>query len=69
MKTYEEAFSELEELVKKLENEETTIDEAIEYFKKAIELQKYCEKILNEAQGKVAKILDETGVEVDFDTK
>ncbi len=66
MKTYEEAFSELEMLVKKLEDEETTIDDAIEYFKQAIELQKYCEKILNEAQDKVAKILDETGVEADF---
>lgn len=69
MKTYEEAFSELEMLVKKLEDEETTIDDAIEYFKQAIELQKYCEKILNEAQDKVAKILDETGVEADFDEK
>ncbi len=69
MKTYEEAFSELELLVKKLEDEQTTIDDAINYFKQAIELQKYCEKILIEAQDKVTKILDETGVEADFDVK
>ncbi len=67
MKSYEEAFKELEELVQKLEDENTNIDDAIEYFKKAIELQKYCEKILNDAQEKVVKIIDENNEEVDFE--
>ncbi len=67
MKTYEEAFKELEDLVSKLEDENTNIDEAIEYFKQAIELQKYCEKILTDAQDKVVKIINENNEEEDFE--
>lgn len=67
MKTYEQAFKELEQIVQKLEAEDTNIDDAIEYFKQAVELQKYCETILKDAQQKVVKIIDENNQEVDFE--
>ncbi len=68
-KTYEEAFRELEELVKKLEDENTNIDEAIIYFQKAIELKKYCQSILDSANEKVVKILSEENSEEVFESE
>ncbi len=65
-KSYEEAFRELELLVQKLEDENTNIDEAITYFKQAIELKNYCQEILAKADEAVVKILDETEKEVEF---
>ncbi len=65
-KSYEEAFRELELLVQKLEDENTNIDEAIKYFKQAIELKNYCQEILAKADEAVVKILDETEKEVEF---
>ncbi len=68
-KTYEEAFRELEELVKKLEDENTNIDEAIVHFQKAIELKNYCQEILDSANEKVVKILSEENSEEVFESE
>lgn len=63
--TFEEALKELEETVKKLENGETTLDEAMTLFEKGVLLTKNCRKMLDEAQLKVKKVTEE-GIE-DFE--
>ncbi len=68
-KSYEEAFHELEALVKKLEDENTNIDDAIIYFQQAIELKNYCQSILKTANEKVVKILNENGDEEGFESE
>lgn len=65
-KSYEEAFAELEVIVNKLQDESTNIDEAIELFKAGIELQKHCQKILDDAQNKVVTILNEENEEEEY---
>lgn len=62
---FEESLKELEETVKKLENGETSLEEAMELFEKGVALTKNCRKLLDEAQLKVKKVT-ETGCE-DFE--
>lgn len=66
---FEEAMKELEETVKKLESGETTLDESMELFEKGIALSRTCQKILNDAQFKITKLISSSDEEVDFDTE
>lgn len=61
-KTFEEAVSELEEVVAKLEKGELTLDESIQYFQRGIELSKYCSGRLDEAEKRISVLVeDENG--------
>lgn len=52
----------LDELVKKMESDELPLEEALETFKKGIELVKKCTQTLESAELRVKEILqDETG--------
>lgn len=51
---FEQAIKELEEIIKKLEDEQTTLDQGIQLFEKANELIKLCEKKLKDAKVKIA---------------
>lgn len=66
---FEEAMKELEETVKKLESGETTLDESMELFEKGVGLSRVCQKLLEEAQLKVTKLISENGEEVEFDVE
>lgn len=64
---FEEALKELEETVKKLESGETSLEEAMELFEKGVALTRQCSKLLEGAELKVTKLL-ENGEEVPFET-
>lgn len=64
--TYEEAFQRLEQIISQLQSEDVNLDEAIELFKQGVELQKHCNTLLNDAEKKVAKVLNEAGELEDF---
>lgn len=66
---FEEAMSQLEETVNKLESGEVTLEESMILFEKGISLSRTCQKILGEAQLKVTKLIAENDTEVDFDTE
>ena len=55
-KTFEEAITELEEIVYKLESSELPLDETIDKYKQADELIKCCEKLLSEAEAGIKQI-------------
>lgn len=57
-KSFEQAISELEEVVTKLEDGEISLEESIEYFQKGVELSKMCNKKLDEAERKITMLLD-----------
>lgn len=57
-KNFEESISELEEIVRKLEDGELSLEESIEYFQKGVELSKLCNKKLDEAERKITMLLD-----------
>ena len=60
--SFEQALSELEEIVRNIEGGEIDLDGAIEAYERGAALKKYCDSKLREAQEKVSKIkLDAAG--------
>ena len=56
--SFEKALSELEEIVRKLEKGELTLDDSIRHFQKGVELTKYCNKVLDEAERSITMLLE-----------
>ena len=65
--SFEENLAELEEIVNKLETGEVPLDDAIEEFKKAMDLVKQCDEKLNSAQEAIAKIVNDNKEVIDFE--
>ena len=60
--SFEKAVEELELIVKKLEKGELSLDDSIECFKRGVELTKYCNKRLDEAERSITMLIeDDTG--------
>lgn len=64
--SFEDNLKELEEIVANLEKGDVPLDNAIEEFKKAMDLVKACDDKLKDAQDTIAKIVNENGEIVDF---
>lgn len=61
-KTFEEALTQLEEIVIKLENGDIALEESIKLFKKGMELTKLCKGKLDTAETQLKKLVkDEDG--------
>ena len=58
MKKFEEALSELETIVRKLEGD-LPIDEATKAFERGIQLSKTCMDELKEEKGKISLLVDD----------
>ncbi len=58
---FEESMKNLKEVVLKLESEDVSLDEAIELYKKGIELSKECKDKLDCAKELVKSVIDENG--------
>lgn len=56
--TFEEALKRLEEITKKLEIGNISLDESVQLFEEGSRLKKHCEALLKEAQLKVEKIIE-----------
>ena len=67
--SFEDNLKELEEIVEKLEKGDVPLDNAIEEFKKAMDLVKACDNRLKDAQDTIAKIVNENGEVVDFNVE
>ena len=66
--SFEESLEKLEEIVNKLENGDVPLDDAIEEFKKAMDLVKVCNDKLSDAEESIAKIVKNNGELEEFDT-
>lgn len=51
--TFETALNELNDIVKKMEDEDIPLDEALKLFGKGVELTEKCNKILDDAKQKI----------------
>ena len=60
-KKFEEKLSDLESIVKELENGNVDLDDAINKYTEAMKLAKECSKKLDEAEEAVNEILKEDG--------
>ena len=67
--SFEEKLDELEKIVNKLETGQVPLDDAIEEFKKAMDLVKECDEKLNSAQEAIAKIVHDNKEVIDFDVE
>lgn len=70
--TFEEAIENLEKIVEELENGKLSLDESVKKFKNGIELAKYCNQTLEQAEKQISILLeDENGeiIEENFETK
>ncbi len=67
---FENALSELEETIKKLESGDTSLDEAMKLFEKGVGLTNTCRKLLSDAQLKVTQLIGgDKKEEIPFDTE
>ncbi len=58
--TFESALKRLEEIAKKLEEENLSLDEALKYFEEGMKLSKFCNEQLTQAENKVKIIIKES---------
>jgi len=54
--TFESALKELEEIVRRLDNGQESLENSISSYERASELKNFCEKKLQEAKFKIEKI-------------
>lgn len=54
---FERSLGRLEEVVRKLENANLTLDDAMKLFEEGVELSRVCQKQLEEAEGRVEILL------------
>lgn len=57
--TYEEALKRLEEIVRRLENEEIPLEESLTCFQEGVRLSRYCREKLAEIEYRVEYLLKE----------
>lgn len=55
--TFEQALQRIDEIVKSLESNQTSLDNSVALFQEGIELSKYCSNKLENIEQKVSKIL------------
>ena len=54
--SFEEALSELEDIIRGLESGETNLDDAIEAYERGTALKRHCDSKLRDAQEKISRI-------------
>ncbi|MFD1204406.1 MULTISPECIES: exodeoxyribonuclease VII small subunit [Sporosarcina] len=64
---FEEAMSNLEQIVQKLETGDVPLEEAITLYKKGMELSAYCHGKLQDAEQQLISIIDKDGNKTPFD--
>lgn len=65
--TFAEAMNELEEIVRKLEQGDVPLEEAIDLYKKGMELSKFCHDKLQKAEEQLISIVNENGEKKPFE--
>ncbi|MEJ6348585.1 exodeoxyribonuclease VII small subunit [Holzapfeliella sp. He02] len=66
---FESQLQELETIVKNLENAQVPLEEALDQFKKGVELSQSLQKQLVSAEDTVNKLMNEEGQLQDFNTE
>jgi len=61
MKDYETMMAQLEQILGRLENGKLPLDESVTTFEEGMKLVKECQALLEQARGKVEKIIHDDG--------
>ncbi|KGR78390.1 exodeoxyribonuclease VII small subunit [Ureibacillus manganicus] len=65
--TFAEAMAELESIVQKLEQGEVPLEEAIDLYKKGMELSQFCHTKLQNAEQQLISVVNESGEKKPFE--
>ena len=65
--TFAEAMTALEEIVRQLEQGDVPLENAIDLYKKGMELSQFCHSKLQNAEEQLISIVQETGETKEFD--
>ncbi|GLI56067.1 exodeoxyribonuclease 7 small subunit [Propionigenium maris DSM 9537] len=60
-KSFEENLMEVDEIIKKLENGELELADSLKEYEKATKLLKKSSELLEKAEGKIMKVVEEAG--------
>ena len=60
-KSFEENLMEVDEIIKKLENGELELADSLKEYEKATKLLKKSSELLEKAEGKIIKVVEEAG--------
>lgn len=58
---FEQSLQELEQLVEALEQGDLSLDEALQQFARGVELSRSCQKVLEQAEQRVERLLSPDG--------
>lgn len=58
---YEKALNRLEEVIQQLESKELSLDDSLKLFKEGIDLYRFCNTKLSEAEEKIMMVIEENG--------
>lgn len=58
--TFEKKLAELNTIVDKMEQPEVGLEESLKLYEKGIALTRECQKIIDQAEQKIAKLLEES---------
>lgn len=58
--TFEKKLAELNSIVDKMEQPEMGLEESLKLYEKGIALTRECQKIIDQAEQKIAKLLEES---------
>ncbi|MBI2339504.1 MAG: exodeoxyribonuclease VII small subunit [Deltaproteobacteria bacterium] len=58
---FEQAMGQLEKMVEKLEAGDLSLEESLKVFEEGMELTKFCEQKIEEAEGKVEMLMKDRG--------
>ena len=61
---FEHSLTRLEEIVRKLESANLSLDDAMKLFEEGVQLSRECQKYLEQAEGKVEILLKKAGGEI-----
>lgn len=65
--TFDEYNNRLQEIVKRLEKNDVSVEEGTKLYEEGVEIAKKCYEILNESKGKITILKEELDKIVDFD--
>ena len=65
---FEQALTELEDLVTAMEEGDLSLEESLQAFEKGVKLTRDCQTALKQAEQKVQVLLDDSGTTADLDS-
>ncbi|MDE1547847.1 exodeoxyribonuclease VII small subunit [Jeotgalibaca caeni] len=67
--SFEDAMKQLEAIVTKLESGDVPLEDALQQFQQGMQLSKYCQDTLNNAERTLTKMIAPDGSVQDFETE